>query len=88
MKNYTALIVDGSPCCQYVNRNRHDVDLSVSVRGGKRHHCNCGWCGQRVEVDADDINPLDFSFEYDDNPDVRYEYEGVTYIGKDRKSVV
>lgn len=52
MKNYTALIVDGSPCCQYVNRNRHDVDLSVSVRGGKRHHCNCGWCGQRVEVDS------------------------------------
>ena len=46
MKNFTAILVDGSECCQHVNRNRHCVDAIVPITNGKIPATYiCSWCG-------------------------------------------
>jgi hypothetical protein len=51
IKDFTAIIVDGSECCQHVNRNRHCVDAIVPVKNGKIPATYiCGRCGNIIDM--------------------------------------
>ena len=54
IKTYNAFAGDAD-CCHHVNRNRHNVEIQMSVTEGMITSTSCSWCGRDVEVAREEL---------------------------------
>lgn len=86
VKTYNAFIND-CDCCSHVNRNRHNVDLRLSITEGQITSASCSWCGLGVEIDREKLFQGTtlvigiFSADYNYNEEQDFLFEGEVYHG-------
>ena len=84
IKTYNAFIND-CDCCSHVNRNRHNVEVRMSIVEGEITSSTCGWCGKDVVVprevlfDGTRLSICVCSEDYDAKES--YLFEGNEYYG-------
>ena len=83
IKTYNAFVND-CDCCSHVNRNRHNVEVRMSIVEGEITSSTCSWCGKNVVVPREVLfegTRLNIVICHDNTQEETFLFEGNEYYG-------